>query len=552
MYGSKWGHGDKGSSCGTGYGGDAKKDKIKRHAEKKRASEAEKKWLIELEKRMKAGHNQLSSSEPPSPALLSDIREVIRNQVPDQWSCNYSLYKAALDCCHLLSIHHARSLGASDDPEAIVYAMNDFAQHADMILKHDTMNHGTIKKLATTIIEVHKIALAASSSVFQPQEMAVMDPHEYYREALRPLRFELVPGLKGHAFEKCSQNSRLDLKKIFRELTAYKTALPIEFGSSVFVRAVESRLDLLRACITGPEDTPYANGAFIFDIYLSDYPRKPPQVKYITTGGGKFRFNPNLYADGKVCLSLLGTWSGPGWNAGESTLLQVLISIQSLILVNDPYFNEPGYQALLGTQRGTSGSIKYNNKIRSFTLQACILPFLPKSASPSPGSYPEFDEVLQRHFRNKRPSLQKQLYQWYTKDQSLQKLYMQFLDIVEQNHPRRQLRRAANLPAVIEAKEADGVIEIGGEDNDYPNQKPRIALRLPAVIETKEVDGVIEIREDKNEPSPRSKKRKQRDVIILDDDKETDLKPAATIMPSKSSSTAHHTSSASDIVIDLT
>jgi len=33
--------------------------------------------------------------------------------------------------------------------------------------------------------------------------------------------------------------------------------------------------------------------------------------------------NPNLYADGKVCLSLLGTWSGPGWEKGVSTLSQV-------------------------------------------------------------------------------------------------------------------------------------------------------------------------------------------------------------------------------------
>lgn len=44
----------------------------------------------------------------------------------------------------------------------------------------------------------------------------------------------------------------------------------------------------------------------------------------------------------KVCLSLLGTWSGPGWISGQSTLLQVLISIQSLILCEEPYLNEPG------------------------------------------------------------------------------------------------------------------------------------------------------------------------------------------------------------------
>jgi hypothetical protein len=48
------------------------------------------------------------------------------------------------------------------------------------------------------------------------------------------------------------------------------------------------------------------------------------------------------YADGKVCLSILGTWSGPGWQPGKSTLMQVLLSIQGMIFVPEPYFNEPG------------------------------------------------------------------------------------------------------------------------------------------------------------------------------------------------------------------
>ena len=39
----------------------------------------------------------------------------------------------------------------------------------------------------------------------------------------------------------------------------------------------------------------------------------------------------------QVCLSLLGTWSGPGWVPGQSTLLQVLVSIQSMLLVPDPH-----------------------------------------------------------------------------------------------------------------------------------------------------------------------------------------------------------------------
>ena len=64
-----------------------------------------------------------------------------------------------------------------------------------------------------------------------------------------------------------------------------------------------------------------------------------------TTGYGAVRFNPNLYNCGKVCLSLLGTWQGAQnetWDPKTSTLLQVLVSIQSLIFVPQPYFNEPG------------------------------------------------------------------------------------------------------------------------------------------------------------------------------------------------------------------
>jgi hypothetical protein len=51
--------------------------------------------------------------------------------------------------------------------------------------------------------------------------------------------------------------------------------------------------------ITGPQGTPYENGCFIFDIYLpGDYNAIAPMVSLMTTNGGKYRYNPNLYADG--------------------------------------------------------------------------------------------------------------------------------------------------------------------------------------------------------------------------------------------------------------
>ncbi|KAI9592742.1 ubiquitin-conjugating enzyme/RWD-like protein [Syncephalis fuscata] len=74
------------------------------------------------------------------------------------------------------------------------------------------------------------------------------------------------------------------------------------------------------------------------------YPSVPPVVRIITTDGGQTRFNPNLYADGKVCLSILGTWTGSAgeqWSSAHG-VSSVLLSIQS-IMSETPFENEPGY-----------------------------------------------------------------------------------------------------------------------------------------------------------------------------------------------------------------
>ncbi|XP_014744874.1 PREDICTED: ubiquitin-conjugating enzyme E2 Z [Sturnus vulgaris] len=63
----------------------------------------------------------------------------------------------------------------------------------------------------------------------------------------------------------------------------------------------------IHALITGPFDTPYEGGFFLFLFRCPpDYPIHPPRVKLMTTGNNTVRFNPNFYRNGKVCLSILG------------------------------------------------------------------------------------------------------------------------------------------------------------------------------------------------------------------------------------------------------
>lgn len=77
---------------------------------------------------------------------------------------------------------------------------------------------------------------------------------------------------------------------------------------------------------------------------------------------GGLRLNPNLYDTGKVCLSLLNTWTGKGseiWHPSTSSILQVLVSIQGLVLNANPYFNEAGYGKQIGTVEGEKNSLAY-------------------------------------------------------------------------------------------------------------------------------------------------------------------------------------------------
>ena len=152
-------------------------------------------------------------------------------------------------------------------------------------------------------------------------------------------------------------NAKNFMKHVRKELRLLETSLP----AGIVVKGYEDRMDLFSAMIHGPKNTPYEDGLFFFDFQLGpDYPSVPPLCHYVSYCSD--RLNPNLYEEGKVCVSLLGTWTGRGtetWTS-DSNLLQLLVSIQGLILVPEPYFNEAGYERQKGTQTGEENSRMYN------------------------------------------------------------------------------------------------------------------------------------------------------------------------------------------------
>jgi ubiquitin-protein ligase len=196
------------------------------------------------------------------------------------------------------------------------------------------------------------------------------------------------------------------LRRMRIEFSTLQHALP----ESIKLLVLESHYTYCKFLVVGPPDTPYEGGFFLFDMKLpTDYPESNPLVTFLTTGGGTVRFNPNLYNSGKVCLSLLGTWSGERWNPMISNINQVLQSISFLILVPEPFFNEPGYEQQQGTSQGDEQSRRYSANIRIQTIRHAVLGHL---THPDP----EFKLVIRQMLRAQWPHMKETYLRWATEE----------------------------------------------------------------------------------------------------------------------------------------
>ena len=143
-----------------------------------------------------------------------------------------------------------------------------------------------------------------------------------------------------------SQNTKLSpqnishdtIRRLVKDISSLHKSPLTEHG--IYYEHDTENMLLGYAMIIGPKDTPYEGGFYFFKLnYPTNYPIQPPKVSYMTNNG-KTRFHPNLYRNGKVCLSILNTWRGEGWTSCQTvrSILLVLVSILDEI----PLLNEPG------------------------------------------------------------------------------------------------------------------------------------------------------------------------------------------------------------------
>ncbi|RLM97705.1 putative ubiquitin-conjugating enzyme E2 23 [Panicum miliaceum] len=166
-------------------------------------------------------------------------------------------------------------------------------------------------------------------------------------DLLRFLQFDVVQSPSDHHYLSDMEQGAAVGRKWTRRVQNGWKILQNNLLETIYVRAFEDRMDLLRAAMVGAAGTPYQDGLFFFDLQLPpSYPAAPPQVCYRSFG---LCVNPNLDKSGTVCLSLLGTFDGED--------PEVVVSIQGLVLTEQPYYNEAGYEELLGTPAGARNAL---------------------------------------------------------------------------------------------------------------------------------------------------------------------------------------------------
>ena len=210
--------------------------------------------------------------------------------------------------------------------------------HRNQVLEsHNIVSEGAEKPQLDTTTFSSQILPNPSGTAFRFSHYATVPA------AFQSLPEESVPS--NHYFINYRSNlTATKMRRIVKEFSILRDSLP----EGVFARSWDTRIDLLRVLIIGPVGTPYELCPFVFDFrFGSDFPDSPPQAYFHSWTHERGRINPNLYEDGKICLSLLGTWPGDdekdSWSKSGSTMLQVIVSLLGLVLVREPYFSKSDF-----------------------------------------------------------------------------------------------------------------------------------------------------------------------------------------------------------------
>jgi ubiquitin-protein ligase len=184
---------------------------------------------------------------------------------------------------------------------------------------------------------------------------------------IKPLLIDNSISYKGLT-EQAQRRLVLDIKSIYHD--------PLT-EQGIYYQHDADNMNIGYAMIIGPKDTPYSDCFFLFKFeFPTLYPNIPPKLTFLTQDTkNNTRFNPNLYTNGYVCLSLLNTWRGEGWTSCQ-TIRSVLMTLVT-VLNDAPLCNEPNIK------KSHPEFKKYNEIIRYKSYEMAFYNYL-KEPTQSP------------------------------------------------------------------------------------------------------------------------------------------------------------------------
>lgn len=161
------------------------------------------------------------------------------------------------------------------------------------------------------------------------------------------------------------------IKRIYKEIKG------LEKDPEIQIIYNDEDITNLKIIFHCSKDSVYTHKFIALEIKINDdYPFKSPKVKFLHYNN--IRIHPNLYNDGKICLSILGTWAGPSWESSMN-IESIIRSIMSL-LDNDPYKHEPGVK----------GDIIYAKYVKFITFHDLLFNYIEKLET-------EFSEYIKKY-----------------------------------------------------------------------------------------------------------------------------------------------------------
>jgi len=171
-------------------------------------------------------------------------------------------------------------------------------------------------------------------------------------------------------------------------------------NTGIYISFDEENIMKAKAMIIGPTETPFENGVlFFYILFPNNYPYSPPLINYFSRS--PYRIHPNLYVGkshdnylGKVCLSMLNTWSGPKWTS-VMHISSVLLTLQS-ILTKYPIENEPGFENTPIEKKEMFNNIVCYDTFRNLIFENMIH---------IPEEYLCFKEEIQLHYNHSKDKI---------------------------------------------------------------------------------------------------------------------------------------------------